>query len=613
MCGIRKGLAVLGTVSLLAAGGAVATATAAFAWDVGATASADCSSKGTVVINGSFTNHEPNADGDMNVTMKLGSKSDGPTRVNHQQMGLFTIDTGESSVPAGSVTYLETWVNRSGSDQKTAAFSAKSCSQPESKKVFVCKYVGTPGTDERLQTGNNPISVSWKQGDRVPGDWFNDKHDRSYVLAWDTGQPEPDVSLCPAPEGPPPVTKVNVPASPATVDACNPAGVTDNVAWKNPLPADTDQVNWSESSNGNTRTASLKGENVEWSDGTKAPKVFTLPDDSGVKCEVPVTKVPLPADQESSDACNPPDVMDNVSWKGPLPADTDQVNWSESSNGKTRTASLKGEHVEWADGTTADKTWNLPADSGVECDVVAPKVSLSSECEVVDGSNSGVTVVDATVDNTGSNVEVPFELSVTVDSVTEVYPIPVEPGMVHIPQLFFSPEDGKSVSLVLTAPGATTATLSFETATCVGTVPPPPTTKVTAANGHFGDKCGTTYNLTFTPAVTKGVTYVQVREGNTLTVHAVAQEGYKLSNPLWTQSMTDKLVACPVTVVHKPPTTTKPPVAHKPPAKHVVPGSGAPHTGGAGDGDTRNGLAAIALMALAGGALVLRRRWATNA
>ncbi|MFY9227700.1 MAG: hypothetical protein WAO28_00005, partial [Candidatus Microsaccharimonas sp.] len=30
----------------------------------------------------------------------------------------------------------------------------------EPKKVFVCKYVGTPGVDERLQTGNNPISVS---------------------------------------------------------------------------------------------------------------------------------------------------------------------------------------------------------------------------------------------------------------------------------------------------------------------------------------------------------------------------------------------------------------------------------------------------------------------
>jgi hypothetical protein len=252
-----------------------------------------CSSKGTVVFNGNFTNKETEASGDMNVTMQQSSKSDGPKRVNHQATKSFTIDTGASSVPAGNVVFKETWVNHSGSDQVTKAFSAKSCSQPESKKVFVCKYVGTPGVDERLQTGNNPISVSWKQGDRVPGTWFNDKHDRSYVLAWDTGQPEPDVSLCPAPEGPPPVTKVPLPADQKPVDACNPAGVTNNVAWKDSLPADTNQVNWSESSNHKTRSASLKGEHSEWSDGTTAPKVFKLPADSGVMCETPP-----PADHE---------------------------------------------------------------------------------------------------------------------------------------------------------------------------------------------------------------------------------------------------------------------------------------------------------------------------
>ncbi len=75
------------------------------------------------------------------------------------------------------------------------------------KKVFVCKYVGTPGVDERLQTGQNPISVSVNsiqnnQWDgTVPG-YFSDAHDRSYVLAYDTGQPEPDVSACPAPVEP---------------------------------------------------------------------------------------------------------------------------------------------------------------------------------------------------------------------------------------------------------------------------------------------------------------------------------------------------------------------------------------------------------------------------
>jgi hypothetical protein len=80
------------------------------------------------------------------------------------------------------------------------------------KKVFVCKYVGTPGVDERLQTGQNPISVSVQAIQHnewngvVPG-YFSDAHHRSYVLAYDTGQAKPDVSTCPTPVGPPPVVK----------------------------------------------------------------------------------------------------------------------------------------------------------------------------------------------------------------------------------------------------------------------------------------------------------------------------------------------------------------------------------------------------------------------
>lgn len=70
------------------------------------------------------------------------------------------------------------------------------------KKVYVCKYVGTPGVDERLQTGQNPIEVSVNaiqnnQWDgTVPG-WFSDAHDRSYVLGYVPMDPEPDLSDCP--------------------------------------------------------------------------------------------------------------------------------------------------------------------------------------------------------------------------------------------------------------------------------------------------------------------------------------------------------------------------------------------------------------------------------
>jgi|GEM_PF-1675811 len=78
------------------------------------------------------------------------------------------------------------------------------------KKVFVCKYVGTPGINERLQTGDNPISVSVNSIKDFQGvrSYFNDAQGRSYVLAFDEGQPEPSADLCPA--GTPGPTKCTV-------------------------------------------------------------------------------------------------------------------------------------------------------------------------------------------------------------------------------------------------------------------------------------------------------------------------------------------------------------------------------------------------------------------
>lgn len=65
-------------------------------------------------------------------------------------------------------------------------------------KVFVCKFVGTPGVDERLQTGGNPIDVSinsLKDYNGV-GSYFNDAQGRSFALAEDNGQAEPPRSAC---------------------------------------------------------------------------------------------------------------------------------------------------------------------------------------------------------------------------------------------------------------------------------------------------------------------------------------------------------------------------------------------------------------------------------
>jgi len=65
-------------------------------------------------------------------------------------------------------------------------------------KVFVCKYTGTPGVDEALQGGGNPISIDYQEG-REPGKYFNDAQGRSYVLEYDEGQDEPPVTDCPPP------------------------------------------------------------------------------------------------------------------------------------------------------------------------------------------------------------------------------------------------------------------------------------------------------------------------------------------------------------------------------------------------------------------------------
>jgi hypothetical protein len=81
-------------------------------------------------------------------------------------------------------------------------------------KVFVCKYVGTPGDDERLQTGQNPIDVdvsAIKEDPVVVGSFFADAQGRSFVLAFDTGQDEPDVSECPPPDTGPTPTPVPTP------------------------------------------------------------------------------------------------------------------------------------------------------------------------------------------------------------------------------------------------------------------------------------------------------------------------------------------------------------------------------------------------------------------
>lgn len=70
--------------------------------------------------------------------------------------------------------------------------SVGSASASEEGKVLVCKYVGTPGEDERLKDGKNPIEVDAGStgGATAPGSIFADAQGRSMVIG------EEDV--CPA-------------------------------------------------------------------------------------------------------------------------------------------------------------------------------------------------------------------------------------------------------------------------------------------------------------------------------------------------------------------------------------------------------------------------------
>jgi hypothetical protein len=98
-----------------------------------------------------------------------------------------------------------------------AATGVLASAQPE--KVFVCKYVGTPGENERLQTGQNPISVSVNAIEDWPvdiGSYFQDEQGRSLVIAFDTGQPEPTCPPGDAPTTSPTETATHTPTETKT-------------------------------------------------------------------------------------------------------------------------------------------------------------------------------------------------------------------------------------------------------------------------------------------------------------------------------------------------------------------------------------------------------------
>ena len=141
------------------------------------------------------------------------------------------------------VAALGALVMSSGVAMIATAHSANA--DPESK-YFVCKYVGKPGVDEVLQTGQNPIDVS---GNAIPvqpvvvGAYFADAQGRSYVLAEDVGQdPEPTAADCPTTVVTPPENEVIA----VDVVFVNPTCDNDNTASYS-LTGDTGDVTVEES------------------------------------------------------------------------------------------------------------------------------------------------------------------------------------------------------------------------------------------------------------------------------------------------------------------------------------------------------------------------------
>jgi hypothetical protein len=105
--------------------------------------------------------------------------------------------------------------------QSAFAYTTNPVENPSyNSKSYVCKMVGKPGENERLQTGNNPIQVDRKSDD-VIGTQFTDAHDNSYIVGF--GYPsepqdaQPNVDNC---------ARLLVPTPAISVTPCTPGTAT---------------------------------------------------------------------------------------------------------------------------------------------------------------------------------------------------------------------------------------------------------------------------------------------------------------------------------------------------------------------------------------------------
>ena len=246
-------------------------------------------------------------------------------------------------------------------------------------KVFVCKFITTPGEGEILQTGTNPISVSVSaivgadpntDGASLVGASFSDGQERSLVIAVDDTPPgpagDPDVSACQ-----PPATEVAIALQPATTDPCGPG----NIAFV--VPADTGQLDFSLLADGNVTVAPKAGFQFA---GDSQLVTFTLPADSNEIC---TSTVEIPAQPKTSDPCGP----GNIAFV--VPADTDQLDFTLLADGNVTVAPKAG--FQFA-GASQLVTFTLPTDSGAACAAGqqggAPDEVLGEEASNNNGNNN---------------------------------------------------------------------------------------------------------------------------------------------------------------------------------------------------------------------------------
>jgi hypothetical protein len=109
-------------------------------------------------------------------------------------------------------------------------------------KVYVCKYVGQPGVNETLQTGQNPIEVSVhsiKDWPVAVGSYFADAQGRSYVLGFVPMDPEPTAADCPGHEPSPSPSESPSPSDTTPPTETIPPTTTESPTTQSPSPTDT--------------------------------------------------------------------------------------------------------------------------------------------------------------------------------------------------------------------------------------------------------------------------------------------------------------------------------------------------------------------------------------